>query len=62
MAHDAVRDVLNDALSIYFGDAAFASAFVTRWCVGATIERGGGVFQVREDELARVGSGLHKTP
>ena len=26
------RGVLNDALSIYFGDAALASAFVARWC------------------------------
>src|SRR5215472_14567400 len=29
------RGVLNDALSIYFGDATLASAFVSRWCVAA---------------------------
>jgi hypothetical protein len=54
--------VLNHALSIYFGDATLASAFVTRWCVGARAETTGGVFQVQEDEPgARVGAGLHKT-
>jgi hypothetical protein len=53
----------NDALSIYFCDAALAGAFVARWCVGAKVETRGGVFQVREDEPApRVGSGLHRTP
>jgi hypothetical protein len=41
---------LNDALSIYFGDAALASAFVARCCAGHKVETGGGVFQVREDE------------
>jgi len=55
--------VANDALSIYFGDAAFASAFVARWCVGAKVETACGVFQVREDDPEpRVGSGLHGTP
>jgi hypothetical protein len=38
--------MLNDALSVYFGDATFASAFVARWCVGAKVETSGGVFQV----------------
>jgi len=55
--------VLNDALSIYFADAPLASAFVSRWCVGAKVETAGGVFQVRDDEPeARVGAGAHKTP
>lgn len=55
--------MLNDALSIYFGDAALASAFVARWCVGARVETAGGVFQVREDEPEpRIGAGLHRTP
>lgn len=54
--------MLNDALSIYFGDATLAGAFVARWCVGAKVETAGGVFQVREDEReARVGAGPHKT-
>jgi len=55
--------VLNDALSIYFGDAALTSAFVARWCVGTKAETAGGVFQVREDEPEpQVGAGLHRTP
>ena len=56
------RGPLNDALSIYFADATLASAFVTRWCVGAKVETAGGVFHVREDEPApRVGAGLDRT-
>jgi hypothetical protein len=57
------RGPLNDALSIYFTDATLASAFVTRWCIGAKVETTGGVFQVREDEPEpRIGAGLHRTP
>ena len=57
------RGPLNDAISIYFGDAALASAFVARWCVGAKAEAAGGVFQVRENEPEpRVGAGLRKIP
>jgi len=53
--------VLNDALSIYFGDATPASAFVARWCVGAKVETAGRVFQLREDEPEpRGGAGLTK--
>jgi hypothetical protein len=44
--------VLNDAVSLYFADATFASAFVARWCAASEVETAGGVFQVREDELA----------
>jgi hypothetical protein len=47
-----MRGVLNDAVSIYFTDATFASAFVARWCSGQRIETTGSVFQVREDEPA----------
>jgi hypothetical protein len=43
------RGVLNDALSIYFGDATLASVFVARWCVEAKAGTVRGVFQVRED-------------
>ena len=58
-----MRGVLNDAISVYFGDATLASAFVARWCVGSKVEPAGGVFQVREDEPApRIGAGLHRTP
>ena len=57
------RGVLNDEISVYFGDATLASAFVARWCVGSKVETAGGVFQVREDEPApRIGAGLHRTP
>jgi hypothetical protein len=57
-----VREVLNDAISIYFADATLASAFVARWCVGFKVETAGGAFQAREDEPApRVGAGLHRT-
>jgi hypothetical protein len=55
--------VLNDAISIYFADATFASAFAARWCAGSKVEVAGGVFLVREDEpTPRVGAGLHRTP
>jgi hypothetical protein len=63
VGHNAVRNARNDALSIYFADATLAGAFVARWCVRAKVETAGGVFQVREDELApRMGAGLHRTP
>ena len=63
MTPSGTRGVLNDALSIYFEDATLASAFVARWCQGATVETAGGVFQVRKDEPElRVGAGLHRTP
>jgi len=63
MTPSGTRGVLNDALSIYFGDTTLASAFVTRWCVGAKVETAGGVFQMREDQPEpRVGAVLHRTP
>ena len=63
MTPSGMRGVLNDAVSLYFADATFASAFVARWCVGSKVETAHGVFQVREDEPApRVGAGLRRTP
>jgi hypothetical protein len=63
MTPSGTRGVLNDALSIYFGDPTLASAFVARWCAGYQVESTGGVFQVREDEpTPRVGASLHRTP
>ena len=57
-----MRGVLNDAVSIYFPDAALASAFVARWCIGYKVETAGGVFQVREDDPEpRAAAGLHRT-
>jgi hypothetical protein len=55
--------VLNDAVSIYFPDAALAGAFVARSCIGYNAETAERAFRLREDEPARrVGAGLHKTP
>jgi hypothetical protein len=63
MTPSGTRGVLNDALSIYFADAALANACVARWCVGARVEATEGVFQVREDEpVLRVGATMHRTP
>jgi hypothetical protein len=63
MTPSGTRGVLNDALSIYFGDPTLASAFVARWCAGYSLETVGGVFQVREDDpTPRVGATLHRTP
>jgi hypothetical protein len=63
MTPSGLRGVLNDAVSIYFADAALASAFVSRWCAGSKVETAGGVFHVRDDAPApRVGAGLHRTP
>jgi hypothetical protein len=63
MTPSGTRGVLNDALSIYFADAALANAFVARWCVGARMEATGGVFQVREDEpVPRLGATMNRTP
>jgi hypothetical protein len=63
MTPSGIRGILNDAVSIYFLDARLASAFVARWCTRCRVEAAGGVYKVREDEpLARVGTGLHRTP
>jgi len=61
MTPSGTRGVLNDALSIYFGDATLASNFVARWCAGSKIETAGGVFRVREDEPQPVGATLDRT-
>jgi hypothetical protein len=58
------RGVLNDAVSIYFPDAALAGAFVSRRCIGYyKVETAKGTFRVREDEpTPRVGAGLRRMP
>src|SRR6266404_3503105 len=38
MTPSGTRDVLNDALSIYFGNPTLASALVARWCAGYSVE------------------------
>ena len=50
MTPSGLRGVLNDAISIYFPDAALASAFVMRWCIGYRVEATNGAFSVRTDE------------
>jgi hypothetical protein len=63
MTPSGTRGLLNDALSIYFGDPTLATAFVARWCAGYQVETAGGVFQLREDEpTPRVVAALHRTP
>jgi hypothetical protein len=52
MTPSGMRGVLNDAVSIYFTDAAFAGAFVARWCAGYKVETAEGVLRVRTDEPA----------
>jgi hypothetical protein len=42
MTPSGTRGVPNDAVSIYFPDAALASAFVARWCIGTRSRRGKG--------------------
>jgi len=58
-----LRGVVNDAIAVYFCDAALAGAFVARWCRGATAETIEGAFQVRQNmpSLRRV-TPLHRTP
>ena len=63
MTPSGTRGVLNDALSIYFADAALANAFVARWCVGARVETSEGVFRIRTDAPApRTRATMHRTP
>jgi len=63
MTPSGMRGVLNDAVSIYFPDAALARAFVARRRIGYRVETAEGAFRVREDEpTPRVGAGLHRTP
>jgi hypothetical protein len=53
MTPSGVRGVLNDAISIHLTDAAIASAFGARWCVGHRAEAPDGLFRIREDEPAQ---------
>lgn len=62
MTPAGLRGVVNDAVAIYFLNAALAAAFVTRWCVGSDVEISDGAFRVREDRPARRAvSTPHKT-
>ena len=56
-----MRGVVNDAVAVYFADAAIAGAFVARWCAGHRAEAADGLFRVRKDEpTPRVGAADHK--
>ena len=63
MTSAGLRGVVNDAVAIYFSDAALASAFVARWCRHRQTVIAEGAFVIREDEPApRRRSADHKTP
>jgi hypothetical protein len=62
MTPAGLRGAINDAVAVYFLDAALAAAFVARWCAGSTVEISEGAFRVREDQPAqRTVAGPHKT-
>ncbi|HEY3790820.1 MAG TPA: hypothetical protein VGM09_03250 [Bradyrhizobium sp.] len=62
MTPAGLRSVINDAVAIYFLDAALAAAFVSRWCGGWNVEISEGAFRVRDDRPARrTAAGAHKT-
>jgi hypothetical protein len=55
--------IVNDAIAFYFEDAAFAHAFVARFCCGYRIQSVEGAFAVRKDVKAtRRAASAHKTP
>jgi len=63
MTPSGLRGVVNDAVAVYFGDAALASGFVARWCRGYKVETAEGAFRVRDDmPPTRRGAPLHRTP
>ncbi len=47
-----LRGVVNDAVAIYFWDAALAAAFVARWCRQRLPQIADGAFVVRDDDPA----------
>ena len=49
MAPAGLAGVVNDAIAFYFVDAAFAHAFVARFCCGYRIETIDGAFASRND-------------
>jgi hypothetical protein len=55
--------IVNDAIAFYFVSAAFAHAFVARFCCGYRVETIAGAFAVRVNEpTPRRSAGVHKTP
>jgi hypothetical protein len=58
-----IAGVVNDALAFYFEDAAFAHAFVARFCCGYRIETIEGAFAIRNERPAAPRrAAAHKTP
>ena len=58
-----LRGVVNDAVAVYFCDAAMAAAFVARWCRRARTEAVEAAFEVRQDAPSpRRAAPLHRTP
>src|ERR1700724_4889473 len=49
MAPAGLVGILNDAIAFYFDDAAFAHAFVARFCCGYRVESVDGAFAIRND-------------
>ena len=56
------RGAVNDAIAFYFEDAAFADAFVARFCCGRRVEQVEGAFVPRSDMPVRRVAAPHKTP
>jgi hypothetical protein len=62
MTASGTHGVLNDAVAIFFADAAMAGAFVLRWCLGYRVVPERGVYNMREDApTPRIASRPHKT-
>jgi hypothetical protein len=63
MARAGFVGIINDAIALYFEDAAFAHAFVARFCCGYRVETVEGAFAMRNDTPpARRGASVHKIP
>ena len=55
--------IVNDATAFYFENAAFAHAFVVRFCCGYRVEAVEGAFPVRDEAPPpRRSAAAHKTP
>jgi hypothetical protein len=63
MTPSGMRGIVNDAVAIYFRDAALAGAFVARWCQGLPAAALDGAFLLRADEPStRAAAPAHRTP
>jgi hypothetical protein len=63
MAPAGFVGIINDAIAFYFDDAAFAHAFIARFCCGYRVETVEGAFAMRGDTPSmRRGASVHKTP